>query len=74
MAKMRITKVYTKTGDKGSTLLVGGQKVSKASARVESYGDIDELNSVLGIVIKETEGREITAVILAVTSGVLLAK
>lgn len=49
MAKKRITKVYTKTGDKGETSLIGGDRVSKASLRVEAYGDVDELNSVLGI-------------------------
>ena len=47
---MRITKVYTRTGDKGQTRLVGGQKVSKDHARIEAYGTVDELNSVLGIV------------------------
>ncbi|MCH8126153.1 cob(I)yrinic acid a,c-diamide adenosyltransferase [candidate division KSB1 bacterium] len=47
---VRITKVYTKTGDKGKTTLAGGQKVSKASARIEAYGGVDELNSFLGIV------------------------
>jgi len=72
MAKMRITKVYTKTGDKGSTLLVGGQKVSKASARVESYGDIDELNSVLGIVIKETEDREIIEILTEIQNDLFI--
>ena len=49
MAKKRITKVYTKTGDEGVTSLVGGMRVSKASARVEAYGDVDELNAVLGL-------------------------
>ncbi|MGQ0793616.1 MAG: cob(I)yrinic acid a,c-diamide adenosyltransferase [Deltaproteobacteria bacterium] len=48
MEKKRITKVYTRTGDKGMTSLVGGARVSKTSARVEAYGDVDELNSVLG--------------------------
>ena len=47
---MRITRVYTKTGDRGTTRLVGGQKVSKADPRIESYGDVDELNAILGIV------------------------
>ncbi len=47
---MRITKVYTRTGDKGLTRLVGGQKVSKDDARIEAYGTVDELNAVLGIV------------------------
>lgn len=46
---MRITKVYTKAGDKGETSLVGGERVSKASPRVEAYGDVDELNSLLGV-------------------------
>jgi cob(I)alamin adenosyltransferase len=44
-------KIYTKTGDKGDTGLFGGARVSKASARVSAYGDVDELNSVLGVVI-----------------------
>lgn len=47
---MRITKVYTKTGDKGKTRLAGGQEVWKDSLRVEAYGDVDELNSMIGVV------------------------
>lgn len=43
-------KIYTKTGDDGQTGLFGGARVSKASDRVEAYGTIDELNSVLGLV------------------------
>ena len=42
-------KIYTKTGDEGETGLFGGSRLSKASARVASYGDVDELNSVLGL-------------------------
>tara|TARA_Y100001970_G_scaffold294241_1_gene449010 strand:- start:11855 stop:12415 length:561 start_codon:yes stop_codon:yes gene_type:complete len=49
--KMRITKVYTRSGDKGKTMLVGGEIVSKDSNRVISYGDIDELNSALGVAL-----------------------
>ncbi len=49
MGSMRITKVYTKTGDKGLTRLVGGQKVRKDDARIESYGTVDELNTVVGL-------------------------
>lgn len=63
MAKKRITKVYTKTGDKGLTSLVGGKRVSKSSARVEAYGDVDELNSVLGIVLSEVKDGEIKRII-----------
>jgi cob(I)alamin adenosyltransferase len=47
---IRINKVYTRTGDKGDTHLVGGKRVPKDDPRIESYGTIDELNSVLGIV------------------------
>ena len=44
-------KVYTKTGDKGQTSLVGGQRVSKCCQRLESYGTVDELNSHIGVLI-----------------------
>ena len=46
-------KIYTKTGDNGTTALYGGNRVSKASARVESYGNIDELNSFIGLAKSE---------------------
>jgi cob(I)alamin adenosyltransferase len=47
---IRITKVYTRHGDKGETHLVGGRRVPKDDPRIESYGTIDELNAILGIV------------------------
>lgn len=43
------TKIYTKTGDKGKTSLIGGTKVPKNHLRIESYGTIDELNSFIGL-------------------------
>jgi cob(I)alamin adenosyltransferase len=46
---VRITKVYTRTGDKGETALVGGKRVPKDSPRIDAYGTIDELNSVVGL-------------------------
>jgi cob(I)alamin adenosyltransferase len=46
---MRIYKVYTKTGDRGETGLVGGERVAKDSLRIESYGTVDELQAVLGM-------------------------
>ena len=46
-------KIYTKGGDKGKTSLIGGARVSKANARLETYGTIDELNSIIGILIHE---------------------
>jgi len=42
-------KIYTKTGDKGSTALLGGQRVSKAHYRIEAYGTVDELNAYIGL-------------------------
>jgi len=47
----RITKVYTRTGDDGTTGLGGGQRVAKDSLRIEAYGTVDELNSVIGVVL-----------------------
>lgn len=46
---MRLTKIYTKVGDKGTTLLANGERVPKDSLRIESYGNVDELNSFLGL-------------------------
>jgi cob(I)alamin adenosyltransferase len=42
-------KIYTKTGDSGSTSLIGGTKISKADLRIEAYGTVDELNSFIGL-------------------------
>ncbi len=47
---IRLTRIYTRTGDKGSTALVGGARVAKESARLEAYGTVDELNSIVGVV------------------------
>ena len=47
--KINISKVYTKSGDKGKTYLIGGEKVSKDDIRVIAYGDVDELNVHIGI-------------------------
>lgn len=46
---MRIAKVYTRTGDAGTTRLIGGGKLAKDSPRIESYGTVDELQAVLGM-------------------------
>lgn len=56
---MRITRVYTGVGDKGQTRLVGGREIAKDDARIEAYGTLDELNSVLGLTrafLSEAEG------------------
>jgi cob(I)alamin adenosyltransferase len=46
---IRITRVYTRTGDGGETALVGGRRVPKDAPRIEAYGTVDELNAVLGL-------------------------
>ncbi len=47
---IRLTRIYTRTGDKGTTALVGGHRVPKEHGRIEAYGTTDELNSIVGIV------------------------
>ena len=49
----RLTKIYTRTGDQGKTGLADGSRVDKFNARIESLGNIDELNSIIGIVLTE---------------------
>ena len=51
-----MSKIYTKTGDKGETSLVGGKRVRKSSLRVEAYGTVDELNSHIGLLRAELPG------------------
>ncbi len=47
---IRLSKIYTRGGDKGLTSLVGGERVSKDSPRLEAYGTVDELNAIVGLV------------------------
>ena len=51
-----LNRIYTRTGDAGSTRLVTGESVSKASARVAAYGEVDELNAVIGLARQHTVG------------------
>lgn len=52
-------KIYTKTGDNGTTGLFDGSRISKANIRVDTYGTIDELNTIIGIVLSEEQNIEI---------------
>ena len=52
-----LNKIYTKTGDKGETALGDGTRVTKTSPRVEAYGTVDELNSIVGIAVFHAEGK-----------------
>src|SRR4051794_27915416 len=49
-------KIYTKTGDDGSTGLIGGARISKADPRLECYGTVDELNAAIGVAIAGAAG------------------
>lgn len=59
----RLTKIYTRKGDKGDTALGGGQRVPKDSLRVEAYGTVDELNSVIGVALAGGLCERLTAVL-----------
>ncbi len=56
-------KIYTKTGDDGTTGLVGGERVAKDSLRVECYGTVDELNSTLGLTITEITSKDVSSLL-----------
>jgi len=57
----RLSKITTRTGDRGDTGLGDGSRVSKASARVRALGDLDELNSAIGLVLAEETPAEVSA-------------
>ena len=59
-------KIYTKTGDKGMTSLVGGTRVEKYHLRLECYGTIDELNSHIGLLLDSSESTEIKEILLKI--------
>lgn len=59
-------KIYTKTGDKGETSLFGGDRVFKDDLRIQAYGTVDELNSLLGVVLSELKTEELKPVIIKI--------
>ena len=65
----RLSRIYTRTGDDGSTGLGDGTRVTKAAARVHAMGDVDELNSLLGVLRAETLPAEIDDLLLDVQHG-----
>ena len=71
-------KIYTKTGDKGTTALFGGTRVSKHHIRIESYGTVDELNSYIGLIRDQKIDQESEEVLIKIqnelfTLGAMLA-
>ena len=61
-------KIYTKTGDKGTTALFGGTRVSKDHIQIEAYGTVDELNAHLGFLISQITEEDILKVIMPIQS------
>ncbi|MCA6364360.1 MAG: cob(I)yrinic acid a,c-diamide adenosyltransferase [Bacteroidetes bacterium] len=71
-------KIYTKTGDKGQTSLIGGTRVPKHHIRIEAYGTVDELNSWIGVLRDSIAEEAVTALLIEIqdrlfTMGSLLA-
>ena len=58
---MRIDRVYTRGGDTGQTSLIGGERVSKASLRLDCYGTVDELNATIGLVLEALAASQASA-------------
>ena len=63
---MRLTKIYTRTGDQGTTRLANGEVVAKDALRVAAYGDIDELNSALGVILAQKPAPKVAALLSAI--------
>jgi len=59
----RLSKIYTRTGDQGKTGLADGSRVDKFNSRIESLGNIDELNSIIGIVLTEKIPNDMKAIL-----------
>jgi len=73
-----IMKVYTKTGDKGTTALFGGTRVPKDHIRIESYGTVDELNSYIGLIRDQDINKHYKDILIEIqdrlfTAGAILA-
>jgi len=67
-------KIYTKGGDKGETSLLGGTRVSKSHDRVEAYGNIDELNSFIGLIRDQDINARYKAVLVRVQEDLFIAE
>jgi cob(I)alamin adenosyltransferase len=68
-----LVKIYTRTGDKGETGLFSSVRISKDSPRVRAYGEIDELNSVLGLIRASSKNRKIDLVLESLQKALFVA-
>lgn len=62
-------KIYTKTGDKGKTSLLGGTKIFKSDMRIESYGSVDELNSFIGLLCASVSDNNVVSELRGIQSA-----
>lgn len=67
-------KIYTKTGDKGETSLIGGKRVPKYNERIEAYGTLDELNSFIGNLRDQLSDDHIRSILLQVQENLFTAE
>jgi cob(I)alamin adenosyltransferase len=65
-------KIYTKTGDKGQTSLIGGKRVSKSHSRIEAYGTVDELISFVGLLRDMAEDRAVSQFLIQVQDRLMI--
>lgn len=65
-------KIYTKTGDEGFTSLIGGTKIFKSHLRIESYGNVDELNSHIGLLSDYITDKEIKTILQTVQNKLFI--
>jgi cob(I)alamin adenosyltransferase len=68
-----LARIYTRTGDKGETGLVGGGRVPKDSLRVQAYGNVDELNSVLGLARSFLSDKELDTILESLQQDLFVA-
>lgn len=61
-------KIYTKSGDDGTTALVGGKRIPKTDLRIDAYGTVDELNSIIGVAIEWVKSPKISALLISLQS------
>ena len=61
-------KIYTKTGDRGTTSLFGGQRIEKNAARIRAYGEVDELNSFIGVILSGNLSADVSKKLLRIQS------
>ena len=67
-----MAKIYTGIGDDGKTYVIGGKRIPKSSPRVEAYGNIDELNSVIGICISFIEDNDVRDTLMSIQNELFI--